>query len=87
MKLSSWSTTAGLFALAKLANGQAQPEFSVTDVDNFAWNQSEWSLTGTNFIPNRWQARLSLANGYVCFAVYYFQSSLHGIFSYHQHPN
>ncbi|CCD44773.1 glycoside hydrolase family 65 protein [Botrytis cinerea T4] len=29
------------------------------------WNQSDWSLTTTTYIPGQYQSRLSLANGYV----------------------
>lgn len=29
------------------------------------WNQSDWSLTTTSYIPGQYQSRLSLANGYI----------------------
>ncbi|KAF7908370.1 uncharacterized protein EAF01_004125 [Botrytis porri] len=29
------------------------------------WNQSDWSLTTTTYIPGQYQSRLSLANGYI----------------------
>jgi len=64
MRHSIGSVVAGLLALSTQANAQAQPQFSVTDPRNFAWNQTEWSLTGENFLPNHYQSRLSLANGY-----------------------
>jgi hypothetical protein len=44
---------------------KAQTDFSVTTTSNYTWNQTEWSLTTTNFIPGQFQSRISLANGYV----------------------
>jgi hypothetical protein len=40
----------------------AQTDFSTTSGLS-TWNQSEWSLTATRFIPGQFQARASLANG------------------------
>lgn len=45
----------------------AQTDFSVTNKDNYNWNQTEWSLATTNFNPGQFQSRISLANGYVHF--------------------
>jgi hypothetical protein len=50
-------------ALMLALGAQAQTDFSVTTTSNYAWNQTEWSLTTTNFIPGQYQSRISLANG------------------------
>ncbi|KAH8685776.1 glycoside hydrolase family 65 protein [Tricladium varicosporioides] len=43
----------------------ASTDFSVTTTSNYAWNQSTWTLTSNRYIPGQYQARLSLANGYI----------------------
>ncbi|KUJ11837.1 glycoside hydrolase family 65 protein [Mollisia scopiformis] len=59
----SW---ARIFALLLLDLGvQAATDFSVTTSGIYSWNQSDWSLTATKFIPGQFQSRMSLANGYV----------------------
>lgn len=40
----------------------AQSDFSVTS-DGYEWEQSEWKLSTTKFVPGRYQSRLGLANG------------------------
>lgn len=40
----------------------AATDFSVT-AGLSTWNQSDWSLTTTTYIPGQYQSRLSLANG------------------------
>lgn len=53
-----------LFALLLLSLGvQAATDFSVTTSGIYSWNQSDWSLTATKFIPGQYQSRMSLANG------------------------
>jgi hypothetical protein len=52
-----------LAALMLSFGAQAQTDFSVTTTSNYTWNQSEWSLATTNFIPGQFQSRISLANG------------------------
>ncbi|KAE9378090.1 carbohydrate-binding module family 32 protein [Stipitochalara longipes BDJ] len=47
-----------------VGRAHAQTDFSVTTVENYGWNQTEWSLATTQFIPGQYQARMSLANGY-----------------------
>lgn len=42
----------------------AATDFSVT-AGLSSWNQSDWSLTTTTYIPGQYQSRLSLANGYI----------------------
>ncbi len=55
-------TTAALLA-SQLAVGRAETDFSVTNTDNYVWNQTEWSLATNRLVQNQYQARLSLANG------------------------
>jgi hypothetical protein len=58
------SFTTFLLACLMLSLGAlAQTDFSVTTTSNYAWNQTEWSLATTKFIPGQYQARISLANG------------------------
>jgi hypothetical protein len=63
------SRTMGNFTTLLLAflvlsfGAQAQTDFSVTTTSNYAWNQTEWSLTTTKFVPGQYQSRMSLANG------------------------
>lgn len=40
----------------------AQTDFSTTSGIS-TWNQQDWSLTATKFIPGQYQSRVSLANG------------------------
>jgi hypothetical protein len=56
-------TTLLLAVLALGLGAQAQTDFSVTTTSNYEWNQTEWSLTTTKFIPGQYQSRISLANG------------------------
>ncbi|TAQ88312.1 hypothetical protein B7494_g3361 [Chlorociboria aeruginascens] len=53
------------FVLLSVWRVIAETDFSVTTGGLSTWNQSEWSLTATTFIPGQYQARISLANGYV----------------------
>ncbi|KAF7870317.1 hypothetical protein EAF04_004063 [Stromatinia cepivora] len=48
-----------LFSLAVVA----ATDFSIS-AGLSTWNQDDWSLTTTTFIPGHYQSRLSLANGY-----------------------
>ncbi|CZR59855.1 probable ATH1 Acid trehalase, vacuolar [Phialocephala subalpina] len=55
-----------LSAIVLLGLGiQAATDFSVTGSGIYEWNQSDWSLTATKYIPGQYQSRMSLANGYV----------------------
>ena len=56
-----WLCAALLLSLRALAD----TDFSVTTAGLSTWNQSEWSLTATTYVPGQYQARVSLANGYV----------------------
>lgn len=40
----------------------AQTDFSTTSGIS-SWDQSDWSLTASKYIPGQYQARVSLANG------------------------
>jgi hypothetical protein len=40
----------------------AQTDFSTTSGIS-TWDQSDWSLTASQYIPGQYQARVSLANG------------------------
>ncbi|ESZ98511.1 glycoside hydrolase family 65 protein [Sclerotinia borealis F-4128] len=52
--------TIWLFSLGVLS----ATDFSVS-AGLSTWNQSDWSLTTTKYIPGQYQSRLSLANGYI----------------------
>jgi hypothetical protein len=45
--------------------GAQGADFSITSSNYTSWNQSAWSLTSTSLIQGQYQARVSLANGYV----------------------
>lgn len=47
------------------AAAAAALDFSATTGNISTWNQSDWSLTATKYIPGQFQSRMSLANGYV----------------------
>ncbi|KAG0652069.1 hypothetical protein D0Z07_1196 [Hyphodiscus hymeniophilus] len=47
-----------------LGLSSAQTDFS-TSSGISSWNDTEWSLTATKFIPGQYQSRSSLANGYL----------------------
>lgn len=52
-----------LLALAVAAPALAQTDFSVITSGLSTWNQKEWSLTATKFVPGQFQSRISLSNG------------------------
>lgn len=53
-----------MLALLLLALGvQAATDFSVTESGIYEWDQNDWSLTATKYIPGQYQSRMSLANG------------------------
>jgi hypothetical protein len=41
----------------------AQRSFYVVDSDDSTWNQQDWTLSTTEYIPAQYQTRMSLANG------------------------
>jgi hypothetical protein len=43
----------------------AVTDFSVTNEENWSWDQGDWSLTTNRYVPGQYQSRMSLANGYV----------------------
>jgi len=44
------------------AYAQTDP-FAVIVLENYDWNNTEWSLTTPQYLPGQYQARIHLANG------------------------
>ncbi|KAG9242852.1 glycoside hydrolase family 65 protein [Calycina marina] len=53
-----------LAVLVTVSSARADTDFSTTS-GLVSWNQKNWSLTTNTYIPGQYQARVSLANGYV----------------------
>jgi len=62
---SQWTLLSAL-ALTLLRPVAADTDFSTTS-GIVTWDQADWSLTANTYIPGQYQARVSLANGFVLF--------------------
>ncbi|KAH8669175.1 glycosyl hydrolase family 65 central catalytic domain-containing protein [Xylariales sp. PMI_506] len=62
---SFWYPLAVLQVLRSASTVSATPDFSVTTGNLSVWDQTDWSLTATEYVPGYFQSRLALANGYV----------------------
>lgn len=55
-----------LWMAGALGQNQVPYDFSITHTNMTSmWNQADWTLTTTDFVPLNYQSRMSLANGYV----------------------
>lgn len=57
------SSTFGLALLVVAGNSLAQTDFDVLTSNLSVWDQDDWTLTATQYVPGQYQSRMSLANG------------------------
>ena len=58
------STVAAQTPIPFIARNEVPFDFSITHTNmSTEWNQQEWELATYDFVPHRYQARMSLANG------------------------
>jgi len=62
LSLFSLCESFGRQVLVVVVEVRAATDFSTT-ANISTWDQSDWSLTVTTFIPGQYQARVSLSNG------------------------
>ncbi len=59
-----WAAVIAFFAMAVMVVARVPYDFGITHTKmDSEWDQMDWSLTTHDYIPNLYQARMSLANG------------------------